>query len=99
LRKRLCKRAECAALKQGRTIRHDANRAAQSTAARAEVPFRSTQVRPVEETQKMQEDVLKGLASDADYLATESGPWLTHLQADFQAGTGSIGVLGGLLVI
>lgn len=47
----------------------------------------------------MREDVLKGLASDADYLATESGPWLTHLQADFQAGTGSIGVLGGLLVI
>lgn len=66
------------------------------TAAQAEVLFWSTQAQPVEETQKMREAVLAGFAGGADYQASETGPWLTRLQAELQAGTGTIGVLGGL---
>lgn len=65
-------------------------------AARAEVLFWSTQARPVEEAQKMREDVLKGFADGADYQVAEDGPWLTRVQAELQAGSGQIGVLGGL---
>lgn len=66
------------------------------TAAQAEVLFWSTQAQPVEESQKMRDGVLAGFEGGADYQASEAGPWLTRLQAELQAGTGTIGVLGGL---
>ena len=65
-------------------------------AASAEVLFWSTQAQPVEESQKMREDVLAGFPGGVDYQASEAGPWLTRLQAELQSGTGTIGVLGGL---
>jgi hypothetical protein len=52
------------------------------TAANAEVLFWSTQAQPVEETQKMRENVLSGFAGGAEYQASEGGPWLTRLQAE-----------------
>ncbi|MER9892514.1 ABC transporter substrate-binding protein [Mesorhizobium sp. M0119] len=61
-----------------------------------QVLFWSTQARPVEETQKMRGEVLKGFDGQVDYQVAEDGPWLTRLQAELQAGSGSIGVLGGL---
>jgi multiple sugar transport system substrate-binding protein len=64
--------------------------------AEAQVLFWSTQARPVEEAQKMRESVLKGFEGGADYQVAEDGPWLTRLQAELQAGSGTIGVLGGL---
>jgi multiple sugar transport system substrate-binding protein len=66
-----------------------------STAA-AQTLFWSTQARPVAETQAMREQVLKGAPGGVDYQATEEGPWLTRIQAELQAGRGSIGLLGGL---
>ena len=65
-------------------------------AAQAQVLFWSTQARPVEEAQKMRENVLKGFEGGADYQVAEDGPWFTRLQAELQAGSGTIGVLGGL---
>lgn len=65
-----------------------------SGVATAETLFWSTQASPVEETQAMREQVLQGL--DVDYQASDGGPWLTRLQAEIQAGKGSIGVLGAL---
>jgi multiple sugar transport system substrate-binding protein len=67
-----------------------------ASGAEAQVLFWSTQARPVEEAQKMREDVLKGFEGGADYQVAEDGPWLTRLQAELQAGSGTIGVLGGL---
>ena len=64
--------------------------------ALAEPLFWSTQARPVEETQAMREQVLAGFPGGVDYQATEEGPWLTRLQAELQAGRGTIAVLGGL---
>ena len=66
------------------------------TAAQAEVLFWSTQAQPVEETQKMRESVVAGFAGGADYQASETGPRLKRIQAELQANSGTIGVLGGL---
>ncbi|WP_171179606.1 ABC transporter substrate-binding protein [Ruegeria sp. HKCCD8929] len=64
-------------------------------AAQAEVLFWSTQAKPVEEAQAMREQVLAG-AGDVDYQPNDGGPWLTRLNAELQAGSGTIGVLGAL---
>jgi multiple sugar transport system substrate-binding protein len=64
--------------------------------AQAEVLFWSTQAQPVEESQKMRDGALAGFEGGVDYQASEAGPWLTRFQAELQAGSGTIGVLGGL---
>ena len=64
-------------------------------ASKAETLFWSTQAKPVEETQAMREQVLSGIEG-VDYQASDGGPWLTRLQAEIEAGKGTIGVLGGL---
>ena len=65
-----------------------------AVAANAEVLFWSTQAKPVEEAQAMREQVLGG--QDVDYQPNDAGPWLTRLNAELQAGSGSIGLLGAL---
>lgn len=65
-------------------------------AAQADVLFWSTQARPVEEAQAIRETVLSGFGQVVDYQPNEDGPWLTRLQAELQAGSGSIDVLGAL---
>lgn len=64
------------------------------SAASAETLFWSTQAKPVEEAQAMREQVLAG--QGADYQPNDAGPWLTRLNAELQAGSGSIGLLGAL---
>jgi len=58
--------------------------------------FWSTQANPIEETQAMREQVLAGFEGGVDYQSSDGGPWLTRLQAEVQAGSGTIAVLGGL---
>lgn len=65
-------------------------------AAQADVLFWSTQAKPAQESQAMREQVLSGAGMDVDYQANDGGPWLTRLQAELQAGSGEIGVLGAL---
>lgn len=62
----------------------------------AEALFWSTQAKPVEESQAMREQVLAGFPGGVDYQGMDNGPWLTRLQAELQAGSGTIAVLGGL---
>ncbi len=69
---------------------------ASAVAAQADVLFWSTQAKPVEEAQAMREQVLSGYEGDVDYQPNDGGPWLTRLQAELTAGSGSIGVLGAL---
>ncbi|MCU0912568.1 MAG: carbohydrate ABC transporter substrate-binding protein, partial [Rhodobacteraceae bacterium] len=64
--------------------------------ARAEALFWSTQAKPVEESQAMREQVLSGFEGGVDYQGMDNGPWLTRIQAEMQAGSGTIAVLGGL---
>lgn len=65
-------------------------------AAQADILFWSTQARPAEEAQAMRQDVLSNADIEIDYQPNEDGPWLTRLQAEIEAGSGTIGVLGAL---
>ncbi|MEZ5751758.1 MAG: carbohydrate ABC transporter substrate-binding protein [Paracoccaceae bacterium] len=67
-----------------------------AVAAQADVLFWSTQAKPAEESQAMRDQVLSGFDQAVDYQANDGGPWLTRLQAELQAGSGSIDVLGAL---
>jgi multiple sugar transport system substrate-binding protein len=67
-----------------------------AAAAQAEVLFWSTQARPVEEAQAMRDGVLAGFPGGVDYQPNETGPWLTRIAAEVEAGSGTIGLLGSL---
>ncbi len=65
-------------------------------AASAQVLFWSSQAAPVEETQKMREQVLKNFPGGVDFQPQEPGPFITRIEAERDAGSGSIGVVGAL---
>lgn len=67
-----------------------------STGASAQVLFWSTQAAPIEETQRMREQVLSGFEGEVDFQPQETGPFITRLEAELEAGSGSIGVVGAL---
>ncbi len=67
-----------------------------STSLAAETLFWSTQARPIEETQAMREQVLSGFSGAVTFEPADEGPWQTRLEAELQAGSGRIGVLGAL---
>lgn len=64
--------------------------------ALAQPLFWSTQAQPIEETQAMRDQVLARFEGGVDYQASDPGPWLTRLQAEIQAGRGTIALLGAL---
>jgi len=66
------------------------------SSANAEVLFWSTQAAPVEEAQAMREQVLSGFEGEVDFQPSETGPWLTRLEAEATAGSGKIGMIGSL---
>ena len=61
-----------------------------------EVLFWSTQARPVEEAQGVRDLVLPGAGVEVDFSPQDQGPFFTRIQAELEAGTGTIGVIGGL---
>lgn len=67
-----------------------------TSAVQADVLFWSTQARPAEEAQKVRDEVMAGAGLAVDFQPAENGPWLTRIQAEIAAGSGTIGVLGGL---
>mgnify|MGYP001627788773 CR=1 FL=1 len=64
--------------------------------AQADVLFWSTQANPVEEQQAMRDQVLATHDDTVEYQSNELGPFITRLDAELQAGSGSIGLLGAL---
>lgn len=64
--------------------------------AHAQVLFWSNQAAPIEETQRMRDDVLSGFEGGVDFQPQEQGPFITRIEAELEAGSGSIGVVGGL---
>ena len=58
--------------------------------------FWSTQANPVEEAQAMRDEVLAGFDGEVDYQSSDPGPFLTRIQAELQAGEGTIDVVGTL---
>ena len=64
--------------------------------AQAEILFWSTQAKPVEESQAMRDQVLSGFEDDVDFQPSDAGPWQTRVDAEAEAGSGKIGMLGAL---
>lgn len=64
--------------------------------AQADTLFWSTQAKPVTEAQAMRDQVLSNAGQKVDYQPSDTGPWLTRLNAELTAGKGTIGVLGSL---
>jgi len=81
-------------MKRTITLAAVATLVAGSTAA--EPLFWSTQAQPIEETQAMREQVLAGFPGGVSFQPADGGPWLTRIQAELQAGSGTIAVLGAL---
>ncbi len=70
---------------------------ASATAAfAAPILFWSDQGTPVEEQQAIRDTVLKGFSGEVDFQPQDPGPFVTRIQAEAQAGKGSIDVIGGL---
>ncbi len=68
-----------------------------ATSAQAQsVLFWSTQATPVNEQKSMREQVLKNAPNPVEFISNQEGPYLTRLNAELQAGKGSIAVLGAL---
>lgn len=64
--------------------------------ANAQALFWSSQAVPVEEAQKMREQVLANFPGGVDYQPQDPGPFLTRIRAEQEAGKGTIAVVGGL---
>ncbi len=67
-----------------------------SPAAADPILFWSDQGTPVEEQQRIRDDVLSGFDGDVDFQPQDPGPYVTRIQAEAQAGKGSIDLIGGL---
>src|SRR5918994_1137629 len=61
-----------------------------------EILFWSNQASPVEEAQAMRDQVLAGFGKPVDYLPRDPGPYISRIEAEAQAGTGTISLIGGL---
>jgi multiple sugar transport system substrate-binding protein len=58
--------------------------------------FWSNQGTPVEEQQRIRDNVLSGFEGEVDFQPQDPGPYVTRIQAEAQAGQGSIDLIGGL---
>jgi len=60
------------------------------------VLFWSDQGTPVEEQQRIRDNVLSGFDGEVDFQPQDPGPYVTRIQAEAQAGKGTIDLIGGL---
>ncbi len=67
-----------------------------SQAAGDDLVFLSTQMRPVEEAQKLREVILKDYPGAVTFVPEFEGPFVTRVRAEEQGGKVTIGLLGGL---
>ena len=68
-----------------------------TTPARAqEVLFLSTQLRPVEEAQKVRQVILRGGPAGVNFLVEEPSPFTVRMNAETQAGKRTISMVGAL---
>lgn len=68
---------------------------AMTPAAAQDLVFLSTQLRPIEEAQKVREIVLKG-GPKTTYVVDEPSPFTVRIRAEVEAGKHTIGVMGAL---
>ena len=58
--------------------------------------FLSTQLRPVEEAQKMRNVILKGFSREVDYITEQPQQFPVRIKAEKEGGTHTIDVVGAL---
>ena len=58
--------------------------------------FLSTQLRPIEEAQKMRNLILKDFPREVDYITEQPQQFLVRIEAELQGGTPAIDVVGAL---
>src|SRR5215831_4236562 len=58
--------------------------------------FVSTQLRPIEEAQKMRNLILKGYHREVDYITVQPQQFLVRIMEEEQSGTPTVGVVGAL---
>src|SRR5215467_2867066 len=64
--------------------------------AGAETVFLSTQLRPIEEAQKVREVILKDFKGPVQFVPEDTGPFLTRLKAEAQTKKVAVSLLGAL---
>ncbi len=64
--------------------------------AGADILFMSTQLRPLEEAQKMREVILKDFPEAVEFVPEDTGPFLTRIKAEGETGKVTVGVIGAL---
>ena len=64
------------------------------TPASADAIFLSTQLRPVEEAQKVREVILKDFATRVDFLPEDPGPFVNRVRAEQQTGKVQVTLIG-----
>jgi multiple sugar transport system substrate-binding protein len=62
----------------------------------SEIIFLSTQLTPIEEAEKMRNSILANFDGSVDFIPEDPGPFFDRISAEAEAGSGSVGVLGGL---
>lgn len=62
----------------------------------AETVFLSTQLRPIEEAEKVRKVILKDYPKEVAFIPEEVGPFITRVKAEAEAGKVSVGVLGAV---
>ena len=65
-------------------------------AAADEIVFLSTQLRPIEEAQKVRDVILKDFDGEVDFVPEDVGPFTTRMQAEMATETGSVDLLGAI---
>jgi len=60
------------------------------------VVFLSTQLTPIEEAEAMRNTILAGFDRSVEFIPEDPGPFVDRVMAEAQAGSGSVGVIGGL---
>jgi multiple sugar transport system substrate-binding protein len=68
----------------------------ESAAAQDSVLFWSSQATPVTEAQAMRDTVLPDFEGEVDFQPQDPGAFMTRIDAEIAAGSGQIGVIGGL---
>jgi multiple sugar transport system substrate-binding protein len=69
------------------------------TRARAqdgEIIFLSSQLSPIEEAEAMRNTILAGFDRSVEFIPEDPGPFVDRVMAEAEAGSGSVGVIGGL---
>jgi multiple sugar transport system substrate-binding protein len=60
------------------------------------IVFLSTQLTPIQEQEAMRQEILRNFPHPVEFITDEAGPFVDRVQAETQAGRGTVSVLGTL---